>query len=166
MATCKCGEINEYQEEPYVCRNCRLTTGPVLEGGKIFTGPSIKSMLDTPSARAAMVRDMVEAGMLPDIVAPEVAKREAVEAEMVAFVMSTIEGESYMIGQDRFRTFFNRAQELAKRLYAILNPGAKSEAEAAAKAYGEASKRYMKAISSLPFEVRKELEDIADKAST
>lgn len=64
MAQCKCGAINEYQEEPYTCRDCRndgVLPKPMTDPP--YTGPSIASMLPDIDRVAALDKEIVLAAV-------------------------------------------------------------------------------------------------------
>lgn len=42
MAQCKCGAINEYQEEPYTCRDCRRVPHTHITTPEMATTTSVK----------------------------------------------------------------------------------------------------------------------------
>lgn len=79
MAQCKCGAINEYQEEPYVCRDCRPYTGQI--------DPNFAPALVGPPNYLPYLPDLdavaqIDVGWAPDRVA--IAVKECEIADFVA----------------------------------------------------------------------------------
>lgn len=74
MAQCKCGAINEYQEEPYTCRDCRnehtyittpamaTTTGTAPDENP-FKDPGLRSAFESRQRLMALDREIVLAAV-------------------------------------------------------------------------------------------------------
>lgn len=160
MATCKCGEINEYQEEPYVCRNCRLTTGPVLEGGERYYNPP-KLLVDKnlpPGVMVFVQEEMagVEKAMaLPDLGRPSfLTELERVDAELTLTAYNACTS-----GKGFTSSVIQKLRELSGERYDLLNPGALEKARQMRDAHRAAHNAYYAMYGALPSVLQSMLDD-------